>query len=224
MLPLKDDIRTSTRPIVTYVILGVNVVVFLYQISLGTALESFIRQFGAVPYLLFHPTGVSSYTRLLTSMFMHGGFMHILGNMLFLWIFADNIEDRLGHIRFIVFYLLCGIAGALLHAVTAPNSTVPMIGASGAISGVLGAYIYLYPKARVLALIPFGFFLRVTYLPSVLFLGLWFLFQFLYGISSLGVRGGGVAYFAHIGGFVVGLLFALPFKKRKKKNVEYEIL
>lgn len=223
MLPLKDDIRTSTRPIVTYVILGVNIAVFLYQVSLGAALDSFVKQFGAVPYLLFHPTGVTSYTRLLTSMFMHGSFMHILGNMLFLWIFADNIEDRLGHIRFLVFYILCGIAGALLHAVTAPNSTVPMIGASGAISGVLGAYIYLYPKARVLALVPLGFFLRVTYLPSVIFLGLWFLFQFLYGISSLGARGGGVAYFAHIGGFVVGLLFALPFKKRKRKNAEYEI-
>ncbi len=223
MLPLKDDIRTSTRPIVTYVILGVNVAVFLYQVSLGAALDSFVKQFGAVPYLLFHPTGVASYTRLLTSMFMHGSFMHILGNMLFLWIFADNIEDRLGHIRFLVFYILCGIAGALLHAVTAPNSTVPMIGASGAISGVLGAYIYLYPKARVLALIPLGFLLRVTYLPSVIFLGLWFLFQFLYGLSSLGARGGGVAYFAHIGGFVVGLLFALPFKKRKRKNIEYEI-
>jgi membrane associated rhomboid family serine protease len=224
MLPLKDDIRSSTLPIVTYVILGINILVFLYQVSLGAALDSFFNQYGAIPYLLFHPTGMSSYTRLLTSMFMHGGFMHIFGNMLFLWIFADNIEDRFGHITFTFFYLLCGMAGALLHAVTAPNSTVPMIGASGAISGVLGAYILLYPKARVLALIPLGFFLRVTYLPSALFLGLWFLFQFLYGISSLGARGGGVAYFAHIGGFIVGLLFALPFKKKKKREIDYEIL
>ncbi|KPK67545.1 hypothetical protein AMJ87_13210 [candidate division WOR_3 bacterium SM23_60] len=224
MLPLKDNIRSSKLPIVTYVILGINILVFLYQVSLGSALENFFNQYGAMPYLIFHPTGLSSYTRLLTSMFMHGGFMHIFGNMLFLWIFADNVEDRFGHIRFIFFYIVCGIAGALLHAVTAPNSMVPMIGASGAISGVLGAYILLYPKARVLALIPFGFFLRVTYLPSVLFLGIWFLFQFLSGLSSLGARGAGVAYFAHIGGFVVGLLFALPFRKKRKRNIDYEIL
>ncbi len=224
MLPLKDNLRSSKLPIVTYIILGINILVFLYQVSLGSALESFFNQYGAIPNLLFHPTGLSSYTRLLTSMFMHGGFMHIFGNMLFLWIFADNVEDRFGHITFIFFYLVCGIAGALLHAVTAPNSTVPMIGASGAISGVLGAYILLYPKARVLALIPFGFFLRVTYLPSVLFLGIWFLFQFLSGLSSLGARGAGVAYFAHIGGFVVGLLFALPFRKKRKRNIDYEIL
>jgi membrane associated rhomboid family serine protease len=224
MLPLKDDIKPAKLPIVTYLIVGINVLVFLYEVSLGSALDNFLNQYGAVPYLLFHPTGVSSYTRLLTSMFMHGGFMHIFGNMLFLWIFADNIEDRFGHVRFTFFYLLCGIAGALLHAATAPNSTVPMIGASGAISGVLGAYILLYPKARVLALIPFGFFLRVTYLPSVLFLGIWFLFQFLSGILSLGALGAGVAYFAHIGGFGAGLLFALPFRKKKKRTVDYEIL
>jgi membrane associated rhomboid family serine protease len=155
-------------------------------------------------------------------MFIHANLMHIFGNMLFLWIFADNIEDRMGHIKFIIFYLVCGIAAVLLHGVTAMNSQVPMVGASGAISGVLGAYILLYPKARILALIPFGFFLRATYLPSVIFLGIWFLYQFLFGVSTIGAKGGGVAYFAHIGGFIAGLLIALPFRK-KRKNYEYKI-
>jgi membrane associated rhomboid family serine protease len=224
MLPLKDDIRVSSRPIITYVILGINIVVFLYEMALGPALRDFVIQFGATPFYIFHPTGFSSYATLFSSMFIHANIMHIFGNMLFLWIFADNIEDRLGRIKFIFFYLLCGLGGALLHSVTAPNSTVPMIGASGAISGVLGAYILLYPKARILALIPFGFFLRITYLPSIIFLGIWFLYQFLFGISSVSGRGG-VAYFAHIGGFIVGLLLALPFKfKNRKPNYEYKIL
>ncbi|UCG92922.1 MAG: rhomboid family intramembrane serine protease [candidate division WOR-3 bacterium] len=222
MLPLKDNIPSQTRPVITYVILAVNVMVFLYEISLGRALVDFITKYGAIPYYIFHPVGFSSYATLFSSMFMHGNFMHIFGNMLFLWIFADNVEDRLGHFKFIFFYLICGIAGALLHAITAPTSTVPMIGASGAISGVLGAYIILYPKARILSLIFFGFFIRVLYLPAVVFLGIWFAYQFLFGVSTLAARGGGVAYFAHIGGFIAGMLIALPFRK-KKRRVEYEI-
>ncbi len=222
MLPLKDNIPTYTRPIITYILLGMNVVIFLYELSLGPELNTFFKDFGATPFYIFHPEGLPSYLTLFSSMFIHSGFMHIFGNMLFLWIFADNVEDRLGHIPFIFFYVICGIAGALLHSITAPNSKIPMIGASGAISGVLGAYILLFPKARVLALVPFGFFLRITYLPSIIFLGIWFLYQFLFGISSIGARGGGVAYFAHIGGFIAGLAFALPFKKSRKK-ISYEI-
>jgi membrane associated rhomboid family serine protease len=223
MLPLKDNIPSRTRPIVTYTILGINVIVFLYEKSLGSAFNDFVMTYGAIPYDIFHPVGISSYATLISSMFLHGNFMHIFGNMLFLWIFADNIEDTVGHIKFIFFYVVCGIAGALLHAVTAPDSTVPMIGASGAISGVLGAYILLYPRARILSLIFFGFFLRIIYLPAVIFLGIWFAYQFLFGVSTLGGRGGGVAYFAHIGGFIVGLLLALPFRK-KKRGVEYQVL
>ncbi len=215
MLPLRDNIPTYTRPIVTYILLGLNVVIFLYELSLGPQLQDFISQFGAVPFYIFNPVGLSSYLTLFSSMFIHSGLMHIFGNMLFLWIFADNVEDRLGHIKFIFFYLLCGVAAALLHSITAPNSKIPMIGASGAISGVLGAYILLFPKARVLAIVPLGFFLRITYLPSIIFLGIWFLYQFLFGISTLGARGG-VAYFAHIGGFIMGLVLALPFKKRRE--------
>lgn len=223
MLPLKDDIRLRTRPVVTYIILGINIIVFLYEVSLGTNLVQFIRLFGATPYNIFFRGGLFTYMTLLTSMFIHANLMHIFGNMLFLWIFADNIEDRIGHIKFIFFYLICGIAAALLHGLTAMNSQIPMVGASGAISGVLGAYILLFPKARILALIPLGFFIRVTYLPSIIFLGIWFLYQFLLGVSSLGARGGGVAYFAHIGGFFAGLLLALPFKKRQKVY-EYKVL
>jgi len=221
MIPLRDDLRSSTRPFITYLFLAINILVFLYELSLGPKLDNFIKVFGATPYNIFHHTGFSAYTTIISSMFIHANFAHIIGNMLFLWIFADNVEDRLGHFKFLFFYLICGIAGTLLHGVTATNSTVPMIGASGAISGVLGAYVLLFPKARILALVPFGFFLRITYLPSIIFLGIWFLYQFLFGIVSVGA-GTGVAYFAHIGGFVMGLLLALPFKF-KKKSYEYKI-
>jgi membrane associated rhomboid family serine protease len=222
MLPLKDDLKSHTRPIVVYVILGVNIIVYLYEISLGPALNDFVIQFGVTPYNLFRPTGIGDYVTVFTSMFIHGdSIMHIVGNMLFLWIFADNVEDRMGHFKFLLFYFVCGIAAALLQSAIDPTSKIPMIGASGAVSGVLGAYILLFPKARVLALIPLGFFLRISYLPSFIFLGIWFLYQFLFGVSSIGARGG-VAYFAHIGGFVAGLLLALPFRKRKK-NIEYQI-
>jgi membrane associated rhomboid family serine protease len=215
MLPLKDDIRVRTRPIVVYGILAANV---LYEISLGAALNDFVRQFGVTPYFLFHPSGIETYLTLFTSMFIHSdSLMHIVGNMLFLWIFADNVEERMGHFKFLLFYFACGIAAALLQSAIDPSSRIPMIGASGAISGVLGAYILLFPKARVLALIPLGFFLRISYLPSFIFLGLWFLFQFLFGVSSIGAKGG-VAYFAHIGGFVAGLILALPFRLRKKES------
>jgi membrane associated rhomboid family serine protease len=223
MLPLRDNIQSNSRPIITYIILGLNISVFIYEISLGTHLDAFIKQFGAVPYNIFNPVGLSSYLTLFTSMFMHANLMHIIGNMLFLWIFADNIEDRVGHVVFIIFYLTCGLAGTLLHSVFTPASIIPMIGASGAISGVLGAYIILFPKARISALMPFFLFFRIVQLPSLVFLGIWFLMQFLFGISSIRATGGGVAYFAHIGGFLVGLLWALPFKFRQKKRYEYKI-
>lgn len=224
MLPLRDDIPSYSRPFVTYGLIGLNAVVFLYELSLGTALNGFIQRFGAVPYTIFHPSGIGSYLTLISSMFIHASFMHIAGNMLFLWIFGDNIEDRMGHIFFFVFYVITGLAGTFLHSITAPSSTVPMVGASGAISGIMGAYILLYPKARILALVPFGFFLRIMKLPALLFLGVWFLYQFLLGILSIGVKGGGVAYFAHIGGFVVGLIIALLFRFQKHESeIDYHV-
>lgn len=224
MIPLKDDLRSSTRPFITYAILAVNILVFIYETALGRNVNDFIFRFGAVPHNIFHPSGPAIYLTLISSMFIHAGFMHILGNMLFLWVFADNVEDRIGHVKFLLFYLTCGIAGSLMHSLTSPGSLIPMVGASGAISGVLGAYILFYPRARVMALIPLGFFMRMTYLPSIVFLGIWFLYQLLLGALSIGAGGGGVAYFAHIGGFAAGLLFALPFKFiKKKENSDYKI-
>jgi membrane associated rhomboid family serine protease len=222
MIPLRDDIRSRRRPFVLYAILGINIAVFLYELSLGSDLNGFISRYGAIPYFIFHPRGLSTYLTIFTSMFMHAGILHIGFNMLFLWVFGDNIEDRMGHIIFIFFYLVTGTAGALLHSVTVPNSTVPMVGASGAISGILGAYIILYPKARVLALVPIIFFFRVIRLPAIIFLGIWFLYQLLSGVAT-SAAGGGVAYLAHIGGFIAGIVFALPFIRKKKRNHDYVI-
>ncbi len=227
MIPLKDDIVSRKKPIITYLILGLNILVYLYEFALGPGKNEFIWSFGAVPYDIFHPISLDGgfslepYLRIFFSMFIHANFMQIMGNMVFLWVFSDNVEDRLGHLKFLIFYLICGIAGAMLHSITSPNSRIPMVGASGAISGVLGAYVLFYPRARILALIPFGFFIRITYLPSLLFIVIWFLYQFFLGIVSIGAQGGGVAYFAHIGGFIAGLLLALPLKS--KKDYDYEI-
>ena len=224
MIPLRDDLKSSTRPFVTYAILGINIIVYIYELSIGRNLDGFIMHFGAVPYNIFHPGNIVSYTTIFSSMFIHANLVHLAGNMLFLWTFSDNVEDKIGHIKYFFYYLICGIAGALLHSLTSPDSTVPMVGASGAISGVLGGYILMFPKARILALVPLGFFMRVMYLPSYVFLGLWALYQFLLGFISIGSRGGGVAYFAHIGGFVTGLVIALPFKfKRTGSDAEYQI-
>ncbi|MCX7995186.1 MAG: rhomboid family intramembrane serine protease [candidate division WOR-3 bacterium] len=223
MIPLKDDIESRTRPFVTYTILTINVLVYFYEFLLGPDKELFIYQFGTVPYELFNPTGISSYLTIFTSMFTHANFMHLAGNMLFLWVFADNVEDLMGHIKFLVFYLVCGVAAVFLHSITTPASRIPMVGASGAVSGVMGAYLIFFPTARILSLIPLGLFLRIAYLPSLFFIGIWFLYQFFLGFASIGMKGGGVAYFAHIGGFIAGLLIALPFKKRRKKDFDYEI-
>lgn len=223
MIPLKDEISSHSRPVITYIILGINVIIYIYEFSLGPYKEQFIYQFGTIPYELFNPSGLSSYLTIFSSMFTHANFMHLAGNMLFLWVFADNVEDHLGHMKFLIFYLVCGIAAVFLHSITTPNSKIPMVGASGAISGIMGAYLIFFPKARILSLIPLGFFLRIAYLPSLFFIGIWFLYQFFLGFVSIGMKGGGVAYFAHIGGFVAGILIALPFKRRKKKDFEYEI-
>jgi rhomboid family protein len=150
---------------------------------------------------------------LITSMFLHGGFMHLIGNMLYLWIFGNNIEDAMGHGRFIAFYLLCGVIAAMSHAVMEPGSTAPMIGASGAISGVLGAYLLLYPRARVFVLIPLGFFFWRMYVPAGFVLGFWFVLQLLSSTATAGA-GGGVAWFAHIGGFLAGMVLIGFFKRR----------
>ncbi|MEO0083605.1 MAG: rhomboid family intramembrane serine protease [candidate division WOR-3 bacterium] len=218
MLPLRDDILSNKRPLITYLIIALNIFVYLYELSLGSQLKHFFVAYGVIPINIL--AGNNLYT-LITSMFIHGGFWHILGNMLYLWIFGDNVEDLLGKFWFIIMYLLSGLVGSFAHILVSPNSPIPAIGASGAVSGVLGCYLLLYPKARVLALVPLGFFIRLLMLPASIFLGFWIFLQLLYGFSSIG-GGAGVAYFAHIGGFIIGVIFGLIFKKKQQK-FSYEI-
>ena len=218
MIPLRDDNPTTITPVVTVGLIVANVLVFAYQMSLGRAGEAFVYTFGAVPSALFggeSPSPLPPTMTLFTAMFVHGGLMHVGGNMLYLWIFGNNIEDAMGHGRFVVFYALCGVAAAYAHALTAPASGVPMIGASGAISGVLGAYLLLFPRARVLTLIPLGFYTRLVSVPAGFVLGFWIVIQVLNGSLSLGRGGGGVAWFAHVGGFLAGMALVHVFVRRR---------
>ena len=220
MIPLKDDNPTSGRPIVTYVLIASCILVFLIQLgSQSYKTGQLFYSYGLIPSVLMGKNQlpidlyvVPGYITIFTSMFMHGGFMHLAGNMLYMWIFADNIEDNLGPSKFLVFYLLSGVGAAMTQVLMDTHSQVPMVGASGAIGGVLGAYLINHPKAKVLVLIPFGFFSQLIKIKALYVLGFWFILQF---ISS----GGGVAYAAHIGGFVSGMILILFFnKKTKKKN------
>ncbi len=221
MIPLHDDNPTELTPVVTVTFITTCVLVFLYQASLPAKPEElFVYKYGAIPAVVFGKAslppelaGLPAYSTLFTSMFLHGGWMHLLGNMLYLWIFGNNIEDTMGYGRFVIFYLICGILAALSHAMIDPSSTIPMVGASGAISGVLGAYLLLFPRAQVLVLVPLGIFTRVMYVPAALVLGLWFVLQVLSGGMSLGRGGGGVAFFAHVGGFLAGMAFVGLFKR-----------
>jgi len=222
VFPLKDDNPTQTAPVFTVLLIVANALVYFYQFSLevggpagARAGQAFIGEFGLVPCRLVGSCLVtadlpSPILTIFTSMFMHGSLFHIGGNMLYLWIFGNNIEDTLGHVRFVLFYLASGVAAALAQTVVGPDSTVPMVGASGAISGVLGAYLLLFPRAFVTTLIIFGFFWRLVQIPAVVVLGFWIVLQVLSGLGSFGASGG-VAFFAHIGGFLagMGLLFVL---------------
>jgi membrane associated rhomboid family serine protease len=212
MIPLRDDNPRRTVPFVTYTLVALNVLAFLWELSLGANLDRALFSIAFIPARYWIPGNwVFDLMTIGISMFLHGGFMHIGSNMLYLWIFGDNIEDRLGHGRYLLFYLLCGLAATLAHAIFSPGSRLPAIGASGAIAGVLGAYLLLFPHAKVMTLIPIFFFITIRELPAVIILGLWFVLQLFTGVGSLGVPGaqesGGVAYFAHIGGFVAGMLF-----------------
>ena len=220
MIPLKDDNPTSSRPIVTYLVIGLCILIFLIQLSSQSyKTGQLFYSYGLIPSVLMNINQLPmdlhvlpAWVTIFTSMFMHGGFMHLLGNMLYMWIFADNIEDDLGHIKFLIFYLLAGIGAAMTQVLIDTNSQIPMVGASGAIGGVLGAYLINYPNAKVLVLIPFGFFSQLIKIKALYVLGLWFVLQF---ISS----GGGVAYAAHIGGFISGIILILFFNKKiKRKN------
>ena len=219
MIPLHDDNPTERFPFVTIAFIVMCLAVFLYQNSLSEKLgEVFVLQYGAIPALVFGAgslpedasSAIPSALTLLSSMFLHGGWMHLLGNMLYLWIFGNNIEDAMGHAKFAVFYLLCGVMAALSHALTDPSSQIPMVGASGAISAVLGAYLLLFPRAHVLVLLPAVGMTRVA---AGIVLGMWFVTQLISGGMSVGAQGGGVAFFAHIGGFVAGMALVGLFKR-----------
>jgi rhomboid family protein len=228
MFPLRDSVPVQRWPVVTWLLIGMNVWAFLNELLLGPELEAFVRTWGFVPARYFalaevNPEDwVGSYLPILTSMFLHGGWLHLLGNMLYLYIFGDNVEDRLGHLRYLVFYLACGVGAALVHAHLAPDSTIPTVGASGAISGVLGAYFVLFPYARVYTLVPFVFvFLGVVEIPAGVYLGLWFAMQLLNGAVGLAVPvevSGGVAWWAHIGGFAMGTAVASLLLVRRRER------
>jgi membrane associated rhomboid family serine protease len=215
LIPYKDDNPSETFPFVTVVLIAANVIVFFAQVGVG--MMASVNAFGALPRAILtmdqiqplHPS-----ITLFTSMFLHGGLLHLLGNMLYLWIFGDNVEDRLGHFRFALFYVLGGVAAAYAHAVSAPMSTVPMVGASGAIAAVLGAYLLMFPRAQVYTLIILGFFVQVVRLPALIVIGFWAIIQLVSGLTAtVQVGNGGVAWFAHLGGFVFGLAVVWLFRR-----------
>src|SRR4030095_7851405 len=218
MIPLRDVIPSRTTPHATVSRVAVNVFVFLYQFSLGPAVNEFVLTFGLVPAHF-------SWVNVITSMFLHGGFLHVAGNMLYLWIFGDNVEDRMGHGRFLAFYLLCGTAAALGQTLTAPSSIVPMVGASGAVAGVMGAYFVLYPHSRIVTLLPF-IFIQIIEVPAIFFLGIWLVMQLLSGGGLIGAAtegepAGGIAFWAHIAGFAAGVVGVFVFRRPQRQRVEW---
>ena len=226
MIPLKDDNPTDNKPIVTYWLIGICVFVFIVELSsVSYRTGAFFYSFGLIPSVLLGHTQLSqdlyvipALLTIFSSMFVHGGFMHLIGNMLYMWIFADNIEDNLGPKRFITFYLLCGICAAMTQVIMDTHSQIPMVGASGAIGGVLGAYLINHPHAKVLVLIPLGFFSQILRIKAIYVLGFWFILQFI-NSALTNTQGGGVAYAAHIGGFLSGVILILFFNKKRKKKI-----
>jgi membrane associated rhomboid family serine protease len=217
VFPVSDVIPSRTVPVVTVGLIIVNALVFLYQVTLPPQLlDAFVAQYALIPASF-------SWVNVFTSMFLHAGWMHVIGNMLYLWIFGDNVEDRLGHARFLLFYLASGCAAAMLQLIINPFTTVPMLGASGAIAGVMGAYFVLYPESRVLTAVFILIFFDLIEIPAIFFLGIWFFMQLLSGVGSLGAtnaNAGGTAFWAHIGGFVVGVVVGIALRISGRK-VEY---
>ena len=231
MIPLKDDNPTDNKPIVTYWLIGICVFVFIIELSSNSyRTGAFFYSFGLIPSVLLGHIQLSqdlyvipAFLTIFSSMFVHGGFMHLIGNMLYMWIFADNIEDNLGPKRFITFYLLCGICAAMAQVIMDTHSQIPMVGASGAIGGVLGAYLINHPHAKVLVLIPLGFFSQILRIKAIYVLGFWFILQFI-NSALTNPQGGGVAYAAHIGGFLSGVILILFFNKKRKKKIIKKII
>jgi rhomboid family protein len=224
LIPIRDTVRSRTFPIVTVLLIACNSAIFLFELSLGDRLDQFIAVFGLAPGAVVqnfhHYLYIPAIVPFFSAMFLHGGWLHLLGNMLYLWVFGDNVEDAMGHGRFLVFYILCGLGAATGQFYSNPHSMAPMIGASGAIAGVLGAYFLLYPRAKVVTLIPIFILFYFIEIPAVIFLGFWFLMQFLSGslaLSSEAASAGGIAWWAHVGGFASGMLLVFPFRKRNRR-------
>lgn len=212
MIPIRDQIPTHRVPIVNYLLIALNVLVFIFMYLVGSDQEALVYQFALIPANIADGLDVGDITDVFTSMFMHAGLLHLGGNMLYLWIFGDNVEDSMGPVKYLIFYLIGGIVASITHILTNPMSTIPTVGASGAIAAVLGAYLVLYPRSRVLTFIPLGFFMRLTLVPASIVLILWFVLQLFNGVLSLGASDvGGTAFWAHIGGFVAGVVLAKLF-------------
>ena len=233
MIPLRGTIPSSSYPLATQALIVANVLIFLYELNLGPVLERFLLAYGFVParYLYLSTTDPwnlpARFGPMLTSMFLHGGWLHLISNMWVLWIFGDNVEDRLGRRRYLLFYLICGMAAAYSQHWFAPLSGIPMIGASGAIAGVMGAYLILFRYARVVTLLPIFFFVQIVTVPAVLFLGFWFLLQFFNGAFSLTAANfmhGGVAWWAHVGGFIAGAILVYLFRQRRPRRSTVKFL
>jgi len=223
MFPVYDDNQAASKPYITWALIAINVIVFLGEVSMPEAsLNSFIDTWGAVPAQITHNPDSQSFTTLLTSIFLHGGWSHLIGNMWFLHLFGDNVEDRMGHFKYLVFYLLCGVAASIAQIVSNTNAVLPTVGASGAISGVLGAYVILFPHARIRTY--FGWYMS-AWVSAYFFIAIWFIMQFTSALGSTaldGVKTGGVAFWAHVGGFTAGVILVWLFAKRNSgSNREY---
>lgn len=225
MIPLRDTIPSSSFPAVTLGLIVLNTVIFLYQFNLGPAAERFVLHYGFVPTVYLHTSLAepmnfpARFGPMFSSMFLHGGWLHLIGNMWTLWIFGDNVEDRLGKIRFLLYYIVSGLAAVYLHYLTERTSGLPVIGASGAIAGIMGGYFVLFPRAKILTLLPIFIFIQIVSIPAVVFLALWFLGQLLSGVvTSSAQLSGGVAWWAHVGGFVAGALLILPVRQSARNQ------
>lgn len=228
MIPFRDDVPSKSFPIVTVTLIGINIGVFIQELALGPQLQDFLFLYGVVPakWSYWGKVPDLSFGDLtlpyFTSLFLHGGWFHLIGNMWYLWLFGDNIEDRLGHVRFLLFYLACGLLAGIVHTTYSFDAHLPAVGASGAIAGVLGAYLINYPHARIVTLVPFFFYYEIIELPAIMVLGAWFLVQFLNGTAAIATTAqgtGGVAWWAHIGGFIAGIFMYYVLSRDTRKRV-----